>query len=561
MSGEAPFLTTHGLCKAYPGVVALRDVDFEVSAGEVIALVGKNGAGKSTLIKSLAGAVQPDSGEIRLDGEPVSFSSPTAANAHGLAFVHQELADVPTLTVAENVLLGNGLPRRILGRFVDWKQAARQAREALADLDPTIDPQATVASLSVAQRRLVMIAQALQHKARLLVLDEPTAALSISEIEHLHGVVRKLAGQGVAVVYVSHRLGEVFDLTDRTVVMRDGAIVANKPTTEFDRTSLIAEISGHDVEEIPEGPQGDLQPAAIGEEESAHVHGEYGPVVLEAKGLTRTGVVEDASFSVRAGEILGIAGLVGSGRTELLRLLIGADKRTAGEVYVKGEQVPMRSPKEAAGHGIVLLPEDRRGQGLIMNFTVRENITITHLDEFRRVPALPNPSIPKEQAAAREAGRRLAIKTASVEVPVGTLSGGNQQKVVLGKWLGPGADVFIFDEPTAGIDVDGRDDTYERLRELAAEGKAVIVVSSDFSELPGLCDRVLVMADGRLTDEIEGDEVTERALVTACFEGIEGHSAVPADDNFTHRDTNQEPGSQRGSAAVKGEREMERKEL
>lgn len=516
MKQRGPFLTVRGLGRRYSGVVALHDVDLDVHHGEVIALVGKNGAGKSTFIKCLAGAVQADEGEVRVHGKPVDLSSPALANSHGLAFVHQELVDVPSLSVTENVLLGNGLPQH-LGGFVDWKAAADEASAALRDLDPSINPRALVSTLSVAQRRFVMIAQALRHDAKLLVLDEPSAALSVEEIAHLHGIVRKLAERGVAVIYVSHRLAEVTDLTTRTVVMRDGSVVADRPTRQFDRASLIAEISGYDRMKTDADAAVTAPPANTGREP--------GEVLLQVEGLSREGFVDDATFSVRAGEILGIAGLVGAGRTELLRLIVGADRRSSGEIRVRGETVAMRSPREAARHGIVLLPEDRRSQGLVMGFSVRENITVTHLDQFRRYRRMAMPSVDRERVGARETAERLAIKATSVDVPVGQLSGGNQQKVVLGKWLGPGADVFMFDEPTAGIDVDGRGDTYEKLGELADDGKAVIVVSSDFSELPGLCDRVLIMADSRLVGELTGDAVTERALLAACFEGLDSSAA------------------------------------
>jgi ABC-type sugar transport system ATPase subunit len=500
---DAPFLSARGLAKRYPGVVALHGVDFDVAAGEIVALVGKNGAGKSTLIKTLAGAVRPDAGELRLDGDVVRLTSPIDAARLRLAFVHQELADFPDLSVAENVLLATGLPRRG-GPFVDWTAARERAAAVLRELDDGIDPRAAVGSLSVAQRRLAMIAGALAQDARLLVLDEPSAALTTTEIDHLHAVVRRLAERGIAVVYVSHRLGETFALTTRTVVMRDGSVVADRPTSAFDAASLVREITGGD-------------PLAT-ESTSARPRARRADrPLLSARRLGRSGAVRDVTLDVHAGEIVGIAGLVGAGRTEMVRLLIGADRRTSGSVEVRGRAVAMRSPREAAGHGVVLLPEDRRNQGAIGAMSVRENVTLTALDRCRRARWLPAPSRRRETQVTASQVQTLQIKTGSVETSVSALSGGNQQKVVLAKWLARGADVFIFDEPTAGIDVNGRAEVYAQMRALAERGKGIVVVSSDFSEFAPVCDRVVVMRESRLVAEFEGSAIAEPALVAACY--------------------------------------------
>jgi ABC-type sugar transport system ATPase subunit len=498
-------LRVRGISKAYPGVKALDGVDLEINAGEVLGLLGKNGAGKSTVIKVLAGAVRPDEGEILVDGEPVEIGSPQAATALGIAVVHQELSDIPNLSVAENIELGLGYPRR-LGVLVDQGALRRKTKAILDRLGVTASPSALVDDLSIAERRMVMIARGLAVDARVLILDEPTASLTDEEIDHLHATVRSLAADGVAVVYVSHRLGEIAKITDAVAVMRTGRSVFAARTADVTTRQLVDEITGG---------RGD-----IADRRDAMVH-ETPPdaeEVLRVEGLTRTGVVEDASFALRRGEILGIAGLVGAGRTELVRLVFGADRPHAGRVFVHGREVRLRSPRDGMRAGIALLPEDRRHQGNVQAFSIRENITLPGLKRFRRIGGVPIPGRRRECQAADDLVDRLQIKIASIEDEVSTLSGGNQQKVVLAKWLDSGADVFIFDEPTHGIDVEGKEEVYRRMRELADAGKAVIFISSEFSELVGICGRAIVMSEGRLVDEFEGEAISEGALVGACYD-------------------------------------------
>ncbi|MEA2143622.1 MAG: ribose transport system ATP-binding protein [Solirubrobacteraceae bacterium] len=504
-SGPRPLVSVRGLVKRYPGVLALDRADVDLMAGQVLGLVGKNGAGKSTLIKILAGAVQPDEGTIAIDGQETAIHDPHSATKLRLAFVHQELADVPNLSVAENIELGLGFPK-VGGTFVHRRALRRRARDVLDRLSVDIDPAARLSRLSVAQRRLVMIARGLAADARLLVLDEPSAALTDDEIDHLHGVVRGLRDDGVASVYVSHRLDEILEVTDSVVVMRDGRPVFASPTADITKQRLVSEIAGQPSDEIRVA--------------TAPAPPDDAPELLRVENLTRDGAVEDASFVLRRGEILGIAGMVGAGRSELVRMLFGADKASSGRVLLEGRDVDLGTPRHAMRAGVVLLPEDRRHEGLVLDFSVRKNVTLPALSRFRRggpSSLLHMPSAGRERSEARLLGERLSIKVADPDHPARFLSGGNQQKVVLAKWLARGAEVFMFDEPTAGIDVQGKSDVYAVMAELAAEGKGVIFISSEFSELVGVCNRVLVMREGRIVGELEGDEITDGALVERCY--------------------------------------------
>lgn len=498
-----PFLIATGLIKRYPGVLALDRAHLEIVPGVVTGLLGKNGAGKSTLIKILAGAVTPDEGELRIDDTTVHLSGPHDATTRGLGFIHQELTDVPTMTVAENIELGLGYPKRA-GLFLDRRALRRKAAEALEPLGAQIDPKAKLGSLSIAQRRLVVIARGLATNARLLVLDEPTASFSEGEINHLHDVVRLLRDRGVAVIYVTHRLQEVFAVTDEVVVMRDGRMVFGSPTSEVEQSELIEHITGRAAAATTER----WRPPSTGVPREE---------LLRVEELTLPGVVESASFSLQAGDLLGIAGLVGAGRTELVRLIFGADRAASGRVLVRGRAIRLRGPRNAMNAGIVLLPEDRRHQGTVLTFSVRKNITLATLNSFRLSAPLPMPHTRRERAAARALIERLDIKVGHPEHSIRFLSGGNQQKVVLAKWLESGADVFIFDEPTHGIDVGAKQEVYRLMKELSGAGKGVIFISSEFPELVDVCNRVIVMREGRLIDELEGEAITETAVIERCY--------------------------------------------
>lgn len=499
-AGDRFHLDAQGLVKRYPGVLALDHTGLTIRGGSIHGLLGKNGAGKSTIIKVLAGVVHPDEGEILVNGEKTTIGSAHVANELGFAFAHQEITDVPNLTVAENVMLGLGYPTR--GALLRRRELNRQASKFLDRLEAGIDPAKPVSSLSVAERRLVTIARGLAVNARLFVLDEPTAALTDSETDHLERVLRSLRDSGVAILYVSHRLDEILSLTDEVTVMLDGKDVFQAETKDVDRGILIEKITG--------------SKEAI-EARTPHRSPPGAETVLSVRGLTLTGSVLNVSFDLHAGEMLGIAGLVGSGRTELMRGIFGADRPASGEVWMHGKKVRLRSPRDGIKAGIVLLPEDRKREAAILDFSVRQNITLPSLPKFRLAPALPMPSKRRERADADDLSVRLRIKVASVEEPARHLSGGNQQKMVLARWLETGADVFIFDEPTQGIDVEGKEDVYELMAGLADRGKGIIFVSSEFAELIGTCPRILVMREGELVAEMHGGEITEDELVRASY--------------------------------------------
>ena len=498
---NAPFVRTRGLTRRYAGVLALDGVDFDIGPGEIIGLIGKNGAGKSTLIRILAGVEHPDAGTVELSGMPMpGHYTPASAGRHGLAFMHQELANVSGMTVAENVALGSRLPRR-LGLLVDWAALGEKVLRVLRRLELDIDPAALVGDLSMVEQRMVMIARALYHEAKVLVLDEPSTSLTETEIDHLHRVIRTLRADGRSVVYVSHRLREITDITDRVVVMQDGRVTLVRPTAGLTERELVEAIAG-----------GDMALAA-----SAHVDRPApGPPVLTVRDLAGHQDSPGISFDLHAGEILGIAGLVGSGRTELVRMIFGADARARGTVAIDGGGENWTSPREAIRNGIVLLPEDRRHQGLVLGMSVRENITLASLSRHRR-RGLPTVSKASEIRIAEQLVKRLSVKTPGVEQQVRRLSGGNQQKVVLAKWLARGGRVFIFDEPTQGVDVHAKQEIFALIRESVADGRSAIVISSDFSELVAIADRVIALSEGRVTGSLTGDRITETDIVRLAY--------------------------------------------
>lgn len=500
------FLEIRDIRKEYPGVIAADDVNLAFKAGTIVGLVGKNGAGKSTVIKIMAGAIRPDQGEIYLDGARLELHHPHQATEAGLAFVHQDLYDIADLSVAENVMLGLGFPKRF-GVFVDWRELYRRAADEIRRLALDIDPRVAVGDLSIAEQRMVMIARGLAHNARILVLDEPSASLTDDEIERLFSVIRRLRDEGIAVVYVSHRLEEIFEITERVIVMRNGRVVADEPTTELDRRRLIRLITGHERAET-----------AIERRRSHNVGGRPdAPMLLEVENITTDSGIKGCTFDLREGEVLGIAGLIGTGRTELVRAIFGADRRTGGTMKIHGELVDIRTPSDAMQSGMALMPEDRKAQGNVMEFSVRQNVTLASLEKHRISPRVAAPSQGSEGAEALRIIERLSIVTPHDRQLVSLLSGGNQQKVVIGKWLSHGADILILDEPTQGVDVDGKEEIYEIMQELAGQRKSVIFISSEFSELVGVCHRILALQDGLIIGELEGDEINEEAIVELCY--------------------------------------------
>ncbi len=494
-------LVLRGIVKAYGGVPALRGVDLDVRAGEIHALVGENGAGKSTLMKVLGGATRADAGSVEVDGRAAAIAGPADAQRLGIAIVHQEIRLVPELTVAQNVLLGReplraGAAWRPPLRLVDRAAEERVARAALAQLGAAeLDPGSRVADLPMAARQLVEIARALARSARILALDEPTAALATAECERLFDVLRRLRAAGVALIYISHRLDEVLRLADRVTVLRDGAVVHAGPAAGLARRDLIGRMVGRDLEqEVPWRPRA------------------RGPELLRVEGLRARGL-RGVDLALARGEVLGLGGLVGSGRSELAHVLFGASPREAGRVLLDGREVAPRSPREAIDLGIALLTEDRNRLGLIAGLNVRENVTLPSLAAFVAGRALRLLRRRSEAAAVRGLAERLRLKPPSTETPVAHLSGGNRQKVVLARWLLSRARLFLFDEPTAGVDVGAKVEIYELIAALAEGGAGILVISSDLPELLGICDRVAVMNEGRIAGELARGEATEARVL------------------------------------------------
>jgi len=465
--------------KSFPGVHALKSVDLTLQAGEVLALVGENGAGKSTLAKILGGAHPADSGSITIDGSAADLRGPVAARRAGVGIIYQEFNLVPYLTARENIFLGQ---ERTRAGFVSRRDEEERARALFGRLGVDIDPEALCADLSVAQQQVVEIAKALALYVRIIVMDEPSATLTPQEVEGLFAVVRELQGQGVGIVYISHRLDEVLAIADRVTVLRDGEHVGTCDIGEVDRDRLIEMMVGRKLEtEFPR------RKAALGAER------------LVVENLTRGSAVRGVSFSVRACEVLALTGLVGAGRSETARLIFGADRPDAGTIEMDGEPLRVRSPRDAIGSGIGMLTEDRKAQGLILGLSARQNFSLPNLSRFTRFGFVRRR---QERRAFARYVESLRIKTPSQEEPTVNLSGGNQQKVVLAKWMERNCDVIIFDEPTRGIDVGAKYEIYVLINELAAQGKAIIMISSELPEALGMADRILVMHEGRITGEI-----------------------------------------------------------
>jgi len=485
-------LEMRGIDKSFAGVYALRDVSLQLGRGEVFALVGENGAGKSTLIKVLGGAHLPDRGDIWLDGGPISIPTPTAAHRAGIAIIYQEFNLIGDLSVRENIFLGREPTR---WGFVRRSAERRAASELFAMIGCQIDPDARCRDLTISQQQKVEIAKALSASARIVVMDEPTAALSGQEAEQLFAVIRDLKAHGLGVLYVSHRLDEIFAVADRVMVLRDGALVGCQPIGEVTRRELIEMMVGRPLE--TEFPRRDVAP---------------GDQRLRVEGLSRGTAVRDVSFQVRAGEVLGLAGLAGAGRTETARLVFGADRADRGRILVDGREVIIRSPRDAIRHRICLLTEDRKAQGLVLAHSVQENFGLPNLQRFLRGPLLDRR---RERAEFDRYADRLRIKSADPGQPAATLSGGNQQKLVLAKWLAGNADIVIFDEPTRGIDVGAKLEIYLLMNQLAQQGKAVVMISSEIPELLGMCDRILVMHEGRVRGEITDVPAASQADILA----------------------------------------------
>ena len=499
MSTHRAFVEMRGIVVQFPGVRALNGVSLDVHAGELHVLLGENGAGKSTLIKVLSGVRAPDSGEVYVDGRTVRLRHPRDAQALGINAIHQELNLAPDLSVAENIFLGREpMLVRALG-IVDRHALVRQARQILASLDLRVPPDAKVKDLGVAGQQMVEIAKALSLESRLLVMDEPTSALTSREIDRLFATVRELKRRGVAIVYISHRLDDVKALGDRATILRDGALVGTVSVADTPIDELIRLMVGRDLKD--KFPKATVDP---------------GGDALRVEHLTRAGVLHDVSFHVRRGEIVGLAGLVGAKRTETARAIFGADPLDGGRILVHGTPVTIRSPRDAVRLRMALIPEDRKRQGILAAMSVRENITLSSLPRFAHAGVV---DIRAERADARRYATSLRVAAPDLERPVVHLSGGNQQKIVIAKWLSTDADVLLFDEPTRGIDVGAKVEVYQLMGELVRRGAAILMISSELPEILGMSDRILVMRDGRIVGAFDRRDATEERILECALRG------------------------------------------
>lgn len=487
-------LRMRGITKIFPGVVALDGVDFDLNEGEVHVLLGENGAGKSTLMKILAGIYSADQGEILIHGKPVVFQNAKDAAEHGISIIHQEFNLIPHLSVAENIFIGRepikGWPARI-----DFEQMNAATAEILRSFNLDLKPTDIVGELSVAMRQMVEIARAISTKSKIIIMDEPTAAITEQEIAELFSHIEQLKEQGVGIIYISHRLSEVLEIGDRVSVLRDGKYVGTRNAKETDTDELIRMMVGREITTFY--PKESVE---IGEE------------ILVASDVSRPGYLKDISFSVRRGEVLGVAGLMGSGRTELMRAIFGADRGVSGQLFINGREIDLanHSPEKSVKSGLAFLTEDRKGSGLLLNLAVHVNLTLAGLGRLTRFGVIDKHA---ETDASLDLVKLLDIKTPSIGTSVNSLSGGNQQKVILARWLFNNADIIILDEPTRGIDVGAKVEIYSIINELVSEGKAVIMVSSDLPEVLSLSDRIMVLCQGTLAGIVERDEASQERIM------------------------------------------------
>jgi len=486
-----PRLAFENISKVFPGVKALSDVSFDVAPGEIHALLGENGAGKSTLLRILSGVFRPTEGEIRVDGVAHHFKRPESARHAGIAMIHQELQQVPHLTVAQNMFLGHSLTR-FGGIVVNRREQERRAAEALAMIDPSINPAAPISTLKVAQRQVVEIARALLDKAKIIAMDEPTSSLTPSEFDRLAEIIERLAASGVSIIYVSHKMDEVFRVCQRATVMRDGKVVGMVDLKKTAPAEVIAMMVGREL---------------LAEEHHSHV---TTTVSVEVRNLNSPRV-RDISFDLHSGEVLGVAGLVGSGRTELLRALSGADKVTSGTVKVDGKLLTLSNPRAAIAAGIGLLPEERKREGIIPGRSVTINMALPSMSRFSKGGIINHRKLKR---TAEDLLKRVNLRPFQLDRQIRLFSGGNQQKAIIARWLAAGSRILLFDEPTRGIDVGAKSEIYHLIEALAAEGHSVIVVSSELPEVMRVSDRVLVMRNGTIVAELSRDKLSEETIVS-----------------------------------------------
>ena len=488
-----------GIKKSFSGIYALSGIDFSLELGEVHALLGENGAGKSTLIKVLGGIYQPDSGIIKVNGKEVKINGVPAARENGIGIIHQEIVLVPYLSVAQNLFLGREI-RTKLGTL-DFAEMNRRAEEMISSLGVNIKADTIVENLTIAQQQMVEIVKAVSFNGKIIVMDEPTSSLSNEEVEQLFEIIENLRKKKVSIIYISHRMEELFRISDRVTVIRDGAYVGTKKTSETSPNELVAMMVGRDLESFYARDYCDMDKAEV---------------ALEVKNLSQTGVFEDISFSVHKGEILGFSGLVGAGRSEIMEAIFGATRLTSGEVILGGKPVHFKNPMQAIKAGIALVPEDRKKQGLVLGNSVAFNLTLSSLRFYMNGIAI---SERKRGEVIDHYSQRLRIKAASPEIEAGSLSGGNQQKVVLAKWLDANPKVLVFDNPTQGVDVGAKEEIYDIILKLAEAGVAVIVLSSEAQEIIRVCDRTVVMFHGSVQGELVGDEMNEQAIMRLATGG------------------------------------------
>ena len=491
---ENDILEIQNVSKQFPGVLALDDVSFSVREGDIHALVGENGAGKSTLIKIISGAYLKDKGKINFQGQELIAATPIECIRQGISTVHQELRLVGGLSVAENIYLGAPIEKKsIVGKNIDWKKMKEEASAFVHSMGVEINVDAKVSSLSVAKQQIVEICKALSRNARLVIMDEPSATLTDKELDILFRVMRKLKKDGITIIYISHRLEEIFEIADRVTVMRDGKHILTEDVRNLDRKKLIVKMVGRDIENIyPERGRHE------------------GNILLQVKQLYRIGVLEDINLTLHVGEILGIAGLVGSGRTELARAIFGVDKIDQGEIYIQGKETKIRDIQDAIRHKMALVPEDRKMQGIIPDLPVRTNISLVGIDKIIKNTFI---SDSLEKQLIGKYIDILRIQTPNANQLIKYLSGGNQQKCVLAKWLFVNSDILIFDEPTRGIDVGAKQEIYRLLTELAKQGKEIIMISSELPEILGISHRILVMHDGRITGEVYPEQTNQEEIM------------------------------------------------
>ncbi len=486
-----------GIEKSFGHNHVLKGVNLSIQPGEVHALMGENGAGKSTLMNILTGLFPQDGGQIFIDGKEKQYLNPTQAEEDGIYFIHQEMITWPDMSVLDNLFMGRHLSNKL--GLVDRQKMKKKAEASLDRLNVSIDLDQAMRDLSVGQQQLVEICKSLMGESNVIIMDEPTAALTEHETHHLFEIIKQLKKDGVAIIYISHRMNEIFEITDQLTVMRDGQSVISQPTSEMTEEAIVRNMVGRDL--------GDYYP---------DISSEKGKILFEAKDLAREGIFEDISFQLREGEILGVSGLMGAGRTEIMRSIFGIDSLDQGEMLFKGEKFNPSSPKESIEKGIGFLTENRKEEGLILDFSIRDNISLPVIDEFSTAGWI---SSKEELAMVNMLIERLRIKTTGYDQLAGDLSGGNQQKVVLAKWIGAQSQLLILDEPTRGVDIGAKQEIYQLMKELTDRHVGIIMVSSDLPEIIGISDRVLVVAEGRLAGEVSGDQITEENIMTLATGG------------------------------------------